>query len=240
MTEYSEDRKADGEGQIIMPFYLLCDVSGSMESDMGELNRALGQLHQQLLNEPIINDLVMMSVITFNHGAKTAVPLASPEEITLPTLSASGGTDYSPPLREFHEKFTADRTRLKSEGKRVYRPCIYFLTDGDPNNTSYEGTMASLIAKENNTAYPYICAFGFRDATAAKLQKLAYPDFGDDNKRGRYFIAKDGASIIQVLEAMVGVLARSILQSANSASAGTPTVVMPEPTGVTGMGGSFV
>ena len=240
MTEHSEDRKAEGEGQIIMPFYLLCDVSWSMTPDMGELNKALGELHQQLLGEPIINDLVMMSVITFNHDARTVVPLAAPEDMTLPALSAGGGTDYSPPLREFHTRFAADKDRLKREGKRVYRPCIYFLTDGEPNNTTYQQTMASLIAKEKNAAYPYICAFGFREASAATLQTLAYPDFGDDTKRGRYFIAKDGASITDVLRAMVGVLARSILQSASSASAGTPLVAMPEPDAVPGMGGSFV
>jgi uncharacterized protein YegL len=239
MTEYKE-RNADSEGQVIMPFYIVCDVSWSMKPDMGDLNKALGELHQQLLQEPIINDLVMMSLITFSHEARTVVPLAALEEISLPTLSADGGTDYSPPLREFHQRFTADRARLKGEGKRVYRPCIYFLTDGEPNNTSYKQTMASLITKENNTAYPYICPFGFREATAATLQTLAYPTFGDDNKRGRYFIAKDGATITQMLATMVGVLARSILQSANSASTGTPMVAMPEPDAVPGMGGSFV
>ncbi|GIF23112.1 uncharacterized protein YegL [Actinoplanes tereljensis] len=240
MTEHSEDRKPEGEGQIIMPFYLLCDVSLSMTGDMDELNKALGQLHQQLLGEPIINDLVMLSVITFNHEARTVVPLAAPEELNLPALSAGGGTDFSPPLREFHARFSTDRDRLKSEGKRVYRPCIYFLTDGEPNNTSYQATMASLITKEKNAAYPYICAFGFRDASAQTLQTLAYPDFGENNKRGRYFIAKDGASITDVLQAMVGVLARSILQSASSASAGTPLVALPEPNAVSKMGGSFV
>jgi uncharacterized protein YegL len=158
----------------------------------------------------------------------------------MPALSAGGGTDYGPALREFHERFTADRARLKGEGKRVYRPCIYFLTDGEPNDRSYQQIMASLIAKENNAAYPYICAFGFREATAATLQTLAYPDFGEDGKRGRYFIAKDGATITQVLNTMVGILARSILQSANSASAGTPMVALPEPDAVSGMGGSFV
>ncbi len=240
MNEPIGDENANAEGQIIMPFYILCDISASMGNDMGDLNTALATLHKQLLDEPIINDLVMMSVITFNHGAHTAVNLAAPEDITLPRLSASGGTDFSPPLREFHQAFQADRARLKLEGKRVYRPCVYFLTDGEPNNDSYKQTFASLLAKENNPAYPYVCAFGFRDATPTTLESLAYPNFGEQNKHGRYFIAKQGQAVTDLLSAMVGVLAQSMLQSARSVPTGTPAVMMPPPQGVNGMVGSFV
>src|SRR5262245_13276205 len=171
MTDAMTEERADNEGRAVMPFYLLCDVSSSMTStDMKDVNEGLEKLHQMLLGEPIINDLVMMSIITFNHGAQTLLPLAAPENITLPKLSAGGGTDYSPALKEYHRAFQADRARLKAEGKQVFRPCVYFLTDGEPNNDSYLGTFKSLIAKENNSAYPYVCAFGFRDATEATLR----------------------------------------------------------------------
>ncbi|MEU8007717.1 VWA domain-containing protein [Catellatospora sp. NPDC049111] len=234
------ERMMDTEGQVIMPFYLLCDVSGSMVPDMRDLNNGISELHQALLSEPIINDLVMLSIITFNHTAQTVVPLAAPENITLPQLTASGGTEYGPALREFHQKFQADRARLKGEGKRVYRPCVYFLTDGEPNNKNYLKDFTSLITKEHNEAYPYVCAFGFRDATAATLQTVAYPNFGEQNKRGRYFIAKQSAKITELLTSMVGVLAQSILQSGHSAQAGAPVVAMPQPQAVSGMVGSFV
>jgi uncharacterized protein YegL len=240
MSENTETHNSDTEGQTIMPFYFVCDVSYSMAPDMGHLNTALDNLHRQLLSEPIINDLVMMSVITFNNNAQTVVPLAAPEEITLPTLSASGGTDFSPPLQEFHRAFQADRARLKGEGKKVFRPCVYFLTDGEPNNDSYLKTFTSLLAKENNTAYPYICAFGFRDATEATLRTLAYPNFGEQQKHGRYFRAKQGEAVTEMLTAMVGILAQSILQSAASASAGAPAVSMPPPQSVPSMVGSYV
>lgn len=240
MTEQYDERDRDTEGQVVMPFYILCDVSSSMVGDMADVNDAFTKLQQQLLGEPIINDLVMMSVITFNHDARTVVPLAAPEDVVLPPLTASGGTDYSPPLRVFHQAFDADRKRLKAEGKKVFRPCIYFLTDGEPNNDSYKQTFATLLAKENNKAYPYVCAFGFRDATPRTLETLAYPNSTDQTKRGRYFIAKQGSSITDILTSMVGVLAQSILQSARSVPNGAPQVALPPPQGVPGMVGSFV
>lgn len=241
MTEFTGEQAANQEGQVIMPFYLLCDVSSSMTAaDMRDLNSGLETLHQLLLGEPIINDLVMMSVITFNHDARTVVPLAAPDKITLPQLSSGGGTDYSPALREFHRAFQADRDRLRSEGKQVYRPCMYFLTDGEPNNTSYLQTFSSLLAMENNKAYPYVCAFGFRDAKADTLKTLAYPNFGEQSKHGRYFVAKQGAAIAELVTSMIGVIAQSILQSASSVPAGAPAVAMPQPQAVSGMVGSFV
>jgi uncharacterized protein YegL len=236
----TENATANAEGQVVMPFYILCDVSGSMVPDIEHLNKALADLHTQLLREPIINDLVMLSIISFNHDARTEVPLDSPERISLPRLSASGRTDYSPPLRLFHQNFEADRQRLKDQGMRVYRPCVYFLTDGEPNNNSYIQTFASLLAKEVYDAYPYVCAFGFRDATEATLRTLAYPNFGEEHKRGRYFIARQGAQVTDLFQAIVGVICQSVLKSAQSASGGAPTMVMPPPQGVPGMVGSFV
>jgi uncharacterized protein YegL len=241
MTDYTQEQRANTEGQVIMPFYLLCDVSTSMAgSDMDNLNRGVVDLHRALLSEPIINDLVMLSIITFNHEARTVVPLAAPEDITLPQLTASGGTQYGPALREFRRAFEADRVRLKSQGKRVYRPCVYFLTDGEPNDKNdYLQAFTDAITKDRN-AYPYMCSFGFRDATPATMQTLAYPDFGDQTKRGRYFIAKQNATITELLTSMVGVLAQSILQSANSVPTGAPGVALPPPDAVPGMVGSFV
>lgn len=42
------------EDQVIMPFYFLCDVSGSMAGDMPELAKGLEELHQGLLSEPLM------------------------------------------------------------------------------------------------------------------------------------------------------------------------------------------
>ncbi|GIF23111.1 uncharacterized protein YegL [Actinoplanes tereljensis] len=229
--------QTDAAGQIVMPFYVLCDVSGSMAPDLTDLTEGLHALHRGLLAEPVINDLVMMSVITFNDSARTVVPLAAPEDISLPVLPAPVGlTNYSAAFREFHQAFEADRTRLKGEGKRVYRPCVYFLTDGEPTDQNYLQTFQALLTHQNNLAYPYICVFGFRDAQPATLEAMAHADAGGSHKRGRWFVAERGQSVSQTLTALVGVIGKSILQSAQSASSGVPEVNLP--THVPGMTGN--
>jgi len=218
----------DGAGQIVMPFYILCDISGSMAPDLHELTNGLNALHRGLLAEPLINDLVMMSVITFNDSARTVAPLAAPEDMTVPTLPTPVGlTNYSAAFREYHQAFEADRARLKGEGKRVYRPCVYFLTDGEPTDQNFLQTFQTLLTHHNNPAYPYICVFGFRDAQRATMEALAHADTGGPHKRGRWFVAERGQSVSQTLTALVGVIGKSILQSAQSASSGVPEVTLP-------------
>jgi uncharacterized protein YegL len=178
----------------------------------------------------------MVSIIFFNDTARTIMPLAAPEEITLPPLPpAAGLTNYSAAFREYHQAFEADRARLKGEGRRVYRPCVYFLTDGEPTDQNYLQTFKALLTHEHNPAYPYVCAIGFRDASQATVQALAHADAGGPHKRGRWFIATPGHSVSQTLLAMVEVIGKSIVQSAHSAATGGPEVVLP--TSIPGMRG---
>jgi uncharacterized protein YegL len=229
------------EGQVVMPFYLICDVSGSMWVDIPALNAGIAQLQQEIMRDPVVDDLTMLSVITFADTASTVVPLSFPTEIQLPKLDSGGLTNYGPAFREFHRAFEADRARLKAEGRRVFRPCVFFLTDGEPTDGDYAQVFTSLLGydpatKQGNRAYPYVTAFGFREATAQTMATITYPTFGD--KRGRYFLAQDGASVSGLLAVVAGAIATSVVGSANSVGNGAPQY-MP-PADLPGMEGSFV
>lgn len=231
------------EGQIIMPFYILCDVSGSMWVDIPALNAGVAQLQQDVMRDPVVDDLAMLSIITFADTARTAVPLSFPTQIQLPTLVAGGLTNFGPAFREFHRAFEADRARLKSEGRRVFRPCVFFLTDGEPTDGDYAQVFASLLgydatSRQGNAAYPYVTSFGFREATAETMATITYPNFGD--KRGRYFLAQDGATVSDLLKVVAGAIATSVVGSAQSVGSGMPQYVPPANNALPGMQGSFV
>jgi uncharacterized protein YegL len=237
----SEERAT--EGQIVMPFYIICDVSGSMTGDMRDLNNGVSELVQEIMKDPVADDLAMLSIIAFDDSARTVVPLNFPTAINLQPLSAGGLTNYTAAFQEFHRAFQADRTRLKSEGKRVFRPCIFFLTDGEPTSTDHMQVFRQLFGydpatKQGNAAYPYITPFGFRGATDATMKSLAYPDFGE--KKGRYFLARNGVPISSLLKAMTGMIAQSVLASSMSASSGTPQFVPPPTNAAPELDGSFV
>lgn len=226
-----------------MPFYILCDVSGSMWVDIPALNAGIARLKQDIMRDPVVDDLTMLSIITFADTARTVVPLNFPTEVSLPTLVSGGLTNFGPAFREFHRAFEEDRVRLRSEGKRIFRPCVFFLTDGEPTDGDYAETFASLlgydpVGRQGNPRYPYVTAFGFREATAETMATISYPDFGE--KRGRYFLAREGAAIADLLAEISGAIATSVVGSALSATSGMPQYVPPANDAVEGMEGSFV
>jgi uncharacterized protein YegL len=217
------------EGQLIMPFYIVCDVSGSMYGDMKELNEALQKLRADIMSDPVVDDLTMLSVITFESKAQTVVPLGPPSAITLPTLTAGGGTNYGAAFREYHRAFEADRARLKSEGKKVYRPCVFFLSDGAPGDSDYLQTFRSLLGytpdtKQGNKAFPYVVTFGFRDAPQQVMQQLAYPDFG--SVKGRWFVSRT-SKVGELLKSMTGAIGNTVISSGQSASTGNALIIPP-------------
>jgi uncharacterized protein YegL len=231
------------EGQIVMPFYLICDVSGSMWVDIPALNAGIAQLRQEIMKDPVVDDLTMLSIITFADTANTVVPLSFPTQVQVPTLTSGGLTNYGPAFREFYRAFEADRARLNSEGKRIFRPCVFFLTDGEPTDGDYEQVFGSLLgydpaARQGNARYPYVTAFGFREAAAQTMATITYPNFGE--KRGRYFLAQDGAAVPDLLRSISGAIANSVVGSALSVGNGMPQYVPPANNAVPGMEGSFV
>ena len=232
------------EGQVVMPFYLVCDVSGSMAADIADLNSGVAGLCDEIAKDPVADDLAMVSIIEFDDTARTVAPLNFPSAVDRRPLVCNGGlTNYTAAFREFHRAFEADRTRLKGEGKRIFRPCIFFLTDGVPTSTDHQQVFRQLLGydpatKQGNPRYPYVTPFGFRGATEEAVRAIAYPDFGE--KKGRYFLAKPGVSVPSLLKAMTGMIATSVLSSSLSATAGTPQYTPPATDATPELEGSFV
>ncbi|MDS0132733.1 MULTISPECIES: VWA domain-containing protein [unclassified Amycolatopsis] len=234
MTQVSSETVSDtsaSDGQMIMPFYLIVDVSSSMSGDIGELRTALDDMVQAILEDPVVDDLVMLGIITFNHTATTVVPLCPPSEVNVPALQASGGTSYGAAFHEFKRAFDADRARLKGQGMRVYRPCVFFLTDGAPGDRDHLTTFRSLFAYDpesgtGNKAFPYFVPFGFRDAPEDVIRALAYPNFG--KTKGRWFLSRS-SNVREILRAMTEVIGQTALSSGQSVAAGAPQIVTPQP-----------
>lgn len=219
------------QGQVIMPFYLICDVSGSMSGDIGHLSSGIRDLIDSVKADPVVEDLTMLGIITFNHQAQVAVPLDSAGRINQPNLSASGGTNYSSAFQEYHRAFTADRSRLKAQGRKVFRPCVFFLTDGEPGDRpTFLSTFRSLFAFDphtgtGNQAFPYFVPIGFRTASEQDMRSLAYPDFGE---KGRWFLTRN-TKVSDVLKQVADMLGNTVISSGQTAAAGAPRIVPPTP-----------
>jgi uncharacterized protein YegL len=215
---------------LVMPFYVICDTSGSMRPNLTALTDSLASLVSEITRDPIVDDMVMLSIITFDDEARVVVPLAPASEVTVPSLTASGYTSYGSALRLYSQTVSEDYARLRSEGVRFFRPCVFFLTDGLPVD-DFLPTFNEVIhydpeTRQGNRMYPYLIPFGFGDASAELLAALAYPNFG--SKQGQAFVARD-TTTGDALRSIAESIGQSIISSGLSSGSETgPQLTLPQ------------
>ncbi len=231
MSEGFEYGNNAAEGQMVMPFYIICDVSGSMTRDMPVLNEGIQRLRQSIVQNPVVDDVAHISVIAFSTDARVIMPLCQMSGQPMPTLVTSGGvTNYGKAFRELARAIPEDAAALRAQGFKIFRPCAFFLTDGEPTDRDWLDTFRSTLTYDKNTGvgmrqYPVFIPFGFRDAQEAELRKLAYPF-----SKGKYYHIKT-QDIQQVIPLVLDVIMKTVVASGQSSSSGKPALVhAPAPT----------
>jgi uncharacterized protein YegL len=215
------------EGQMVMPFYIICDVSGSMTHDMPVLNEGIQKLRRSIVQSPVVDDIAHLGVISFSTNARVVMPLTQMSEQPMPTLVTDGGlTNYGNAFCELARAIPQDAAMLRAQGYKVYRPCAFFLTDGEPTDRNWLDTFRATLTYDKNTGvgmkqYPVFIPFGFRDAQEAELRKLAYP-----LTRGKYYHIKT-QDIEQVIDLILDLITKTVMVSGQASFSGKPTLVHP-------------
>lgn len=225
------ERTSPEPGQLVMPFYLLCDVSISMRPDMTALEEALADLRYEIVHDPVVADIVQFGVITFSDRARVVIPLGPLQDAELPRLQVEGGTAYGEAFRLLADTIEKDRQRLKSEGFKIYRPCVFFLTDGEPTDRGWEQTFQQTLTYHEGRgfrAYPCFVPYGFRDANESVLARLAYPP-----KVAKYYLARE-ANAGAALKGLAGAIGKTVITSglSSTGTVGVQHILPPAPDGV--------
>ncbi|MGJ3561749.1 vWA domain-containing protein [Streptomyces sp. INA 01156] len=193
----------------LLPFYVVCDESGSMAGDgVDTINSALPELHHEISTNPSVADKTRFALIGFSTRS-VLQPLADLSELTqLPSLSAGGVTSFGAAFRLLKDTIEKDVAALKAEGHDVYRPVMFFLSDGIPTDEGWRTALNDLNAFRYA---PKIIAFGISDADAATITEVA---------NFKAFIQKDDSiSPAVALREFASSLTRSIVNSATSMAA---------------------
>ncbi|UXY31074.1 vWA domain-containing protein [Streptomyces sp. HUAS TT20] len=194
----------------ILPFYMVCDESGSMAgTGVDAINSALPDLHHEISTNPSVADKTRFALIGFSTQASVLQPLADLSELTqLPSLSAGGVTSFGAAFRLLKDTIDKDVAALKAEGHDVYRPVVFFLSDGIPTDDDWRTPLKDLNAFRYA---PKIIAFGISDADSATITEVA---------NFKAFIQQDSSITPAVaLREFASSLTRSIVNSATSMSA---------------------
>lgn len=205
-------------GLQILPFYLVCDESYSMEGEpIDAINQALPELHHEISANPVVADKTQFAIIGFSDVANVLQPLVDLSQVTtLPNLTPQAGTSYSAAFKCLKSEIESDVARLKAQGHKVYRPVAFFLSDGYPNRDDDWQTAHEEVVSATFPYHPNIVAFGFGSADKSVISEVA---------TFRAFLADGTVSPAQALQEFATALTKSMVLSASSPGDGLSPMV---------------
>lgn len=192
----------------LLPFYALCDVSASMRDGarIDALNDAVGATCDAAAMNPVVADRIRFGVVTFSAEAEVALPLCDLGLLDgVPALVARGLTSYAAGFSFLRGTIEADVAQLVADGFRVFRPAVFFLTDGRPTDPGHAWRTA--LARLVDPGFPHrpnIVAFGFGDADRAVLAEVGTV---------ASYVASDAVTAAAAIASFGGLLVESVVAS---------------------------
>lgn len=142
-----------GARRRAMPFYIVCDVSESMWSDKWQAQwggsmspwqhmfQEMNELDEHLSDDADTRDIVHLSIIDFAENAWVKLPMIKcSDDHNLQTLSKGTWTNFKAAWELLEKVMVADVERLHKEDYEIWRPTIFFITDGNPGSDGHPQT----------------------------------------------------------------------------------------------------
>lgn len=232
----------------LLPIYLVLDSSASMNGEPFKAAFAfVPKLLEAMALNPVVGDKVRLEVITFDSNARVVATLSDKEDLkrwydSNRNLQAEGNsTNYTNVFTLLNQEIKKGVDLLTSEKiegvfYRVYRPTVFFITDGDPVGDNYatisdaynQLTSEDFVDSKGRKIRPNIFVVGVGEATREKLEKYGASRY----KRSEYTVGNADAVLVRtmrdgvdftpssVLENLIPNLISSIISSVNTTNTG--------------------
>lgn len=141
-----------------VPCVLLLDVSSSMAGNpIAELNDGLVTYKDELTADGLAAKRVEVAVITFGSEVTTVCDFSTAHNFLPPTLEANGMTFMGQAVDRAIAAIDARKQEYKASGIAYFRPWIFLVSDGAPNDPGWEDAAARSIAAEQTKAFKMFC-----------------------------------------------------------------------------------
>ncbi|GAB3171932.1 von Willebrand factor type A domain-containing protein [Micromonospora palomenae] len=214
------DSRGSDDKVLALAFYLLVDVSFSMQgAPLDAVNRILPEVIDAIEESPTLGDVVRFGALDFADDARTVLPLGDLRDVkNIPQFIARGGTSYTAAFRQLRKDIERDLTQMKMDGYKVYRPAVFFITDGEPidDRNSLQAAFAELT-DPSFRGRPNIIPFGVTPSMQkAVLEPWVFPKPGASGKPMRSYVYNGAGDAATAIKQIAEVLISSIVASANS------------------------
>jgi uncharacterized protein YegL len=117
------------------PVVLALDASSSMHGTrINTLNEALQGFKNELVADPVASLRVELAVISFGDSATLLQDFVTLQSFDPPVLKADGMTAMGAAVNMALEQIEGRKQTYRSAGIRYYRPWLWLLSDGMPND----------------------------------------------------------------------------------------------------------
>lgn len=160
-----------------VPCCLILDVSGSMMGQpINQLNAGLQRFKDDLMMDPLARKRVEIMIITFGEDVEVLTEFQTVDHFIPPTLNASGATPMGRGVAMAMSQLADRKDAYRQHGISYYRPWLFLITDGEPNDDfGWEEVAAQAKLEEAKKAFAMFCV-GVEGANMETLQRFTNRD----------------------------------------------------------------
>lgn len=204
----------------ILPFYVVCDQSYSMADHLDALNDALSELHRAVGTDPVVADKTRFCLIGFSGTAEVLQPLCRLSDVMeIVGLTTQAGTSFGEAFSRLRDTIETDVESLKADAHRVYRPAVFFLSDGHPTDPATWPDAYERLRDPDWPARPNIISFGIGDADADTIGRIG---------TFQAFMCTGGTSPGGALHSFARTLTTSVVRSGGMTPDGDLVLQVPD------------
>ncbi|CAN7326721.1 vWA domain-containing protein [Arthrobacter sp. LjRoot14] len=197
------------DAKYILPLYIAVDHSWSMSprenNAIDAANSLIPTIIRTCIKNPLADERARFCVIGFNDRAQVVSPLARGANLAQHTFEASNGTSFSEVFKLLRAQLEDDYSSLKADGYKVYRPAVFFITDGEPND---DPTAAfAELTDSSFSRRPNLSVFGLGHKVPREVVETYTAG------QGRAFLTADGSDASEALAGFIEILMQSIVSS---------------------------
>lgn len=159
-----------------VPCILLLDTSTSMSGEpIRQLNHGLAAFKEELMTDSLASKRVEPAVVAFGDSVRTLCDFSTADQFVPPVLEANGMTPMGQAVDLAINMIESRKATYKSNGIAYYRPWVFLITDGEPNDAGWEAAASRAIAAQNAKSFA-LFAVGVDSANLNVLKMFSVKD----------------------------------------------------------------
>jgi uncharacterized protein YegL len=153
-----------------VPCVLILDISGSMAGEpIRQLNEGLVIYKDSLSADPLARKRVEIAIVTFGSEVKTVCDFVTADNYVPPVLEPGGMTPMGQAVSLAMDMVQSRKAQYKSNGIAYYRPWLFLITDGGPNDQGWEAAAAKAVDGDKSKKFAFF-GVGVEGADFSTLQ----------------------------------------------------------------------